>query len=325
MFIAAFKEIMPNKKDQISKSILKSLSDAIEIGRFISNEIIASVKDKSTDLRIDQATPHLNSAGFDDWGLDPKTLKATIPFFKWLYRDYFRVKTQGIENIPDGRVMLVANHGGQLPVDGALLSLSMILDAPHPRVARGMVEKWFPKLPFISTFLVRCGNVLGDSRNCIELLQAEQCVMVFPEGVKGLGKPFKQRYQLQTFGTGFVRIALSTKTPIIPVGIIGCEEAYPGLTHLERLAKLLGLPYLPVTPIFPLLGPLGLLPLPTQVTLSFGEPFRFDTNPDAPDSEILPLVEAVKSAINKQIQTELNERSAPIHNTHKHTDKHTEG
>lgn len=255
---------------------------------------------------------NVNSAGFDDWGLDPRTLKASAIPAEWLYRKYFRVEPVNIDRIPEGRALLVANHGGQVPLDGMLISLSVLLDGKPPRIARGMVERWFPSLPFISTWFMRCGGMVGDTRNCRLLLGRDECVLVFPEGVKGSGKSIHERYQLQRFGTGFLRLALEAKAPIVPVAVIGCEEAYPGIYNLKSLAKLVGAPYLPVTPFFPLLGPLGMLPLPTKVTIRYGEPLRFDVDPDAPDGEILPLVERVRAALNDELQTGLAERGGKI-------------
>jgi 1-acyl-sn-glycerol-3-phosphate acyltransferase len=262
--------------------------------------------------RVDRAVVHVNSAGFDDWGLDPKTIKATISVTEWIYRKYFRVKAENIDRIPAGRCMLIANHGGQIPIDGMLIAMSVLLDGNPPRIVREMVERWFPKLPFISTWFMRCGGMVGDRRNCRILLDREECVLVFPEGVKGVGKTIYERYQLQKFGTGFMRLALEAKAPIVPVAVIGCEETYPGILSLKKAAKLLGAPYLPVTPFFPLLGPLGMLPLPARVTLRFGEPMRFDADPDAPDAEIQKLVEQVRSSLDGEIQVGLKERGDKI-------------
>ncbi|MGK5085779.1 lysophospholipid acyltransferase family protein [Bdellovibrionota bacterium FG-1] len=262
--------------------------------------------------RIDRAVTDVNSAGFDHWGLDPKTVKATAGALEWLYRKYFRVKTVGIKNIPRGRVLLIANHGGQIPFDGALIALSVLLDGKPPRIARGMVERWFPVLPFISTLFTRCGGMVGDHRNCRLLLENEQCVLVFPEGVKGSGKSIFEAYQLQSFGTGFMRLALETQAPIVPVAVIGCEEVYPGIMNLKRLAKLIGAPYVPITPFFPFLGPLGMLPLPTQVTLRFGAPLRFDVDPEAPDAQIVDLVEKVRDSIAAEIKKGLEDRGGHV-------------
>jgi 1-acyl-sn-glycerol-3-phosphate acyltransferase len=262
--------------------------------------------------RIERAVVQVNSVGFDEWGLDPRTLENAVRSIEWIYRKYFRVRSVGIERLPEGRVLLVGNHGGQLPLDGMMIALSVLLDAESPRIARGMIERWFPSLPFISTLFVRCGGMVGDHRNCRLLLEREECVLVFPEGVKGSGKSIFERYQLQNFGTGFVRLALETKAPIVPVAVVGCEETYPGIYNFKKLAKLVGAPYLPVTPFFPFLGPLGMLPLPTQVTLRYGEPIHLDADPDASDQEIALLVDQVKAALQKEMDIGLQERGEKI-------------
>lgn len=262
--------------------------------------------------RIERALSRLNSAGFDDFGVDPDTLKATLAAMRWFYRTYFRVDAVGLERVPEGRALLVANHGGQVPIDGMLVAMAMILEGEPPRLTRGMVERWFPSIPFISTLFVRCGQMVGDHRNCRTLLEREECVLVFPEGLKGIAKSYRERYQLQRFGTGFVRLALETRTPIVPVAVIGCEEAYPAIAKLEGPLKRFGIPHLPITPFFPLFGPLGALPLPTRVTLRFGEPIRVTGDPDASDAEIEGEVQRVKSALQTEINAGLAKRGKDI-------------
>jgi 1-acyl-sn-glycerol-3-phosphate acyltransferase len=257
--------------------------------------------------RIENAV-QVNSAGFDDWGLDPETIKVSLVALRWFYRSYFRVETVGIEKVPQGRVILAANHGGQVPVDGLLIALSLMLDADPGRIVRAMMERWVPSLPFVSTFFSRTGQVVGDHRNCRDLLEHEQAVLVFPEGVRGSGKTVFQRYKLQSFGTGFVRLALETRAPIIPVAVIGCEEAIPSILNFKPLAKLIGAPYFPITPLFPFLGPIGALPLPTKVTIRFGDPICFEEDPDAPDSVANELVGKVKRTIESEIAIGLKQR-----------------
>ena len=262
--------------------------------------------------RIQGALSKLNSAGFDPWGLDPETLKTSVALMKWIYTDYFRVETVGIERIPAGRVLLIANHGGQLPLDGFLIGMSLLLRADPARIPRGMVERWAPSVPFVNTLFSRLGQMVGDHRNCRELLEKDECVLVFPEGVAGSGKTIQHRYELQKFGTGFVRLALETGSPVVPVAVIGCEETYPSLYDFKPLAKLLKAPYIPVTPFFPLLGLFGAIPLPTQVTLRFGEPVKFEGDPDAPDAEIEKKVDRVREALNIEIQEGLKIRGGRI-------------
>jgi 1-acyl-sn-glycerol-3-phosphate acyltransferase len=250
----------------------------------------------------------VNSAGYDPWGLHVETAERTLRSAHWLYERYFRVKTHGIENVPAGRVMLVPNHSGQLPLDGMFVAMAMIFDGAPPRIVRGMVERWFPSLPFISTLFVRCGQTVGDPRNCIRLLERDQAILVFPEGVRGSGKTYWNRYQLQRFGTGFLRIALQTNTPIVPVAVVGAEETYPSIYNADWLARLLKIPYVPVTPTWPLLGPLGAIPLPVQIDLHFGEPLRFDGDADSPDHEVEGMVEEVKGRIQSMLDQGLSQR-----------------
>lgn len=254
--------------------------------------------DVMTQLREDA---QVNSAGYDPWGLHVETLERVLPLARLLYDRYFRVAAHGIERVPSGRVLLVPNHGGQLPFDGFFVALAMVLQGQPPRIARGMVERWFPSLPFVSTLFTRCGQTVGDPHNCVELLKRDQAIMVFPEGVGGSGKTYWNRYTLQRFGTGFIRLALETKSPIVPVAVVGSEETYPSITKIEWLAKILGVPYVFVTPLFPLLGPLGAIPLPVKIDLYFGEPRHFEGDPDAPDDEIQGMVDAVKGDIQRML------------------------
>ncbi len=259
--------------------------------------------------KIDQAVNRrINSAGFDPWGLDPETVKNVVAAMLPVYRKYFRVDSVGAEKIPEGRVLLVSNHGGQIPLDGFIIGMSLIVDAPKPRIVRGMFERWATHLPFVGSFFGKLGQVVGDQRNCLDLLSREEAVLVFPEGVQACGKTVQHRYELMRFGSGFMRLALEAGTPIIPVAVIGCEEAYPSLLNIKPLAKLLSAPYVPITPLFPFLGPLGLIPLPTRISVRFGEPLRFEGDPDAPDTEIDLKVERVRAAVQAELSEGLRLR-----------------
>ncbi|MFT4622526.1 MAG: 1-acyl-sn-glycerol-3-phosphate acyltransferase [Myxococcota bacterium] len=255
-----------------------------------------------------RASTVVNSAGYDPWGLNLETAERSVRYLQWLYRDYFRVEAVGLHNVPAGRVLLTSNHSGQLPLDGILIGLAMMLDADPPRVVRGMVARWFPRLPFIGTWFIRCGQVVGDPDNCIELLENEQAIMLFPEGESALGKPYRDRYNLGRFGTGFVRIALETGAPIVPVAVIGAEEIYPSLHNFPWLSKQLGLPYITLTPFFPLLGPLGLVPLPHRIQIRFGEPIHLEGSEDASDADVNAMVRRVRRAVEALIDAGLDER-----------------
>jgi 1-acyl-sn-glycerol-3-phosphate acyltransferase len=266
---------------------------------------------------VDLANIPTNSAGYDRWGLDPKLFARLITQFSWLFTHYFRATCIERNRVPSGRVMLIANHGGQFPIDGLLITLAMALTGHERRFVRSMVDRWVPSLPFISTLFNRCGQMVGHPQNAADLLNHEQCVLVFPEGTKGSGKNFSQRYQLQNFGTGFVRLARETNTPIVPVAVIGSEEMYPALFHLPALAKLLAMPYFPVTPFFPLLGIAGLVPLPTRVQIRFGEPIYVHSlkkgkSATSAEAEISGQVALVKKALEREIAAGLKARKGNV-------------
>jgi 1-acyl-sn-glycerol-3-phosphate acyltransferase len=264
------------------------------------------------DERLRRLPVELNSAGFDRWGLHPETIRKFAPFLYVLYKKYFRVEATGFENIPDGRVLYIANHGGQIPLDAMMVGLSLLLESEPPRIARGMVERWVPTVPFVSSLFTRIGAMIGDPNNCRELLQHDQSVLVFPEGTRGSGKLFKDRYQLQRFGTGFMRLALESKAPIVPVAVIGTEETYPSIHNFKQLAKLIGAPYFPITPFFPLFGPLGLMPLPSKITVRFGKPIYFDGNENESEELIREKVQQVKDSLQNEINTGLEIRGEKI-------------
>jgi 1-acyl-sn-glycerol-3-phosphate acyltransferase len=250
----------------------------------------------------------LNEFGYDPWGMNPKVAVRALAVTRWLYRNYFRVETHGIEKLPEGRVLLIANHGGQLPFDGLLVATAAILEGDPPRVTRAMVERWVPSLPFVSSFFARCGQIVGNREDCRKLLENDECVLVFPEGVGGSGKTIWHRYELQRFGLGFMRLALETGSPIVPVGVVGAEEAVPSVHDMKTLARLVGAPYVPVPATLPVLGPLSFLPLPTKIILNFGDPMHFDGDANASDAEVADKVERVKEAMDALLERGLSQR-----------------
>jgi 1-acyl-sn-glycerol-3-phosphate acyltransferase len=260
------------------------------------------------DERVDAIPVELNEYGFDRYGFHPDTFRQGALPSALLYRYYFRVENHDIDRVPPGRVLLICNHAGQLPFDGMMLSMSMLLEAEPPRVARPMAEYWVSRLPFVSEMAARMGSLVGTRENCIHMLEAGECVMVFPEGVRGMNKLYKERYELQRFGLGFLRLALATDTPIVPVALVGSEEQNPGLANLASVARLVGAPAAPITPTFPLLGPLGLLPLPVKYRFYFGEPLRFEGDPADEDAAIQKHVDVVKQSITDMFQRGLAER-----------------
>ncbi|MFL5263075.1 MAG: lysophospholipid acyltransferase family protein [Anaeromyxobacteraceae bacterium] len=253
--------------------------------------------------RLQKLTPPRNEYGVDPYGLDVDYAVAAMAPFLWLYRKYFRVEVRGIEQVPtDGRVLLIANHSGQLPFDAAMLGVSLLIDLDPPRFARALVEKWVPTLPFVSSFYARLGQVVGTPENCRRLLAADEAIMVFPEGVRGLNKPWRERYRLQDFGLGFMRLALEADAPIVPIGIVGAEEQAPALFDLKPLARLLAMPALPVTAtVLP-------LPLPTRYRIHFGAPLRFSGSPDDEDAVLEAKVAQVKAAVQKLLDDGVRQR-----------------
>jgi len=256
-----------------------------------------------TRARLEQLTPPKNEFGVDPYGLDVDYVVAAIAPLLWLYRRYFRVQLYGVEQVPaEGRVLLVANHSGQLPFDAAMIEVALLIDKDPPRVARALVEKWVPTLPFVSTFMARCGQIVGTPENCRRLLAADEAILVFPEGVRGLNKPFSERYRLRPFGPGFMRLALESNAPIVPIAVIGAEEQAPALFDLKPLARLLSFPAFPITPtILP-------LPLPARYHIHFGAPMRFSGSPDEDDQELEGKVDEVRDAVRALVERGLAER-----------------
>jgi 1-acyl-sn-glycerol-3-phosphate acyltransferase len=249
----------------------------------------------------------------DDFGYDPAYERKVLPFLELLYDRYFRVQAHGIEHVPaEGRCLLVANHSGTLPLDGLMLRLAVGREHPGHRGVRWLAEDGIFHFPFLGNMTNRVGAVRACQENAERLLENESLVAVFPEGQKGIGKLFRDRYRLQRFGRGgFVKLCLRTRTPMVPVAIVGGEETNPVLARVEYLTKALGIPYLPVTPTFPLLGPAGLLPAPTKWKIFFGEPIDLEGYaPASADDEILVgrLTERVRGAIQTMLDRAVAER-----------------
>jgi len=211
----------------------------------------------------------------DEFGFDPHFNSAIVrPLLRFFFRSWFRVEVSGAENLPsEGAALVVANHAGVLPFDGLMLSVAVHDEHPAQRDLRLLAADMVFDLPVVGQAARKAGHTMACTADADRLLAAGELTAVFPEGYKGLGKRFEDRYRLQRFGRGgFVTAALRTKAPIIPCSIIGSEEIYPMLTDVKLLARLFGLPYFPITPLFPLAGPAGLVPLPSKWRIAFGEP-----------------------------------------------------
>ncbi len=265
---------------------------------------------RELESRLCEVPTRLNEYGFDPFGADPRFgLSVTLPVAA-LYRYWLRVETHGIERVPEGRVLLIGNHAGNtFAYDGAMLGMAMLLEARPPRLVRGMAEYYLPQLPFFGVVMHRMGSVVGTRENCVQLLDHDEAVMVFPEGARGFVKPWSQRYQLQRFGLGFMRLALETATPIVPVGIVGSEEQAPCLADVKVLGRLIGSPSFPITPTFPWLGLGGFIPLPVKFRLRFGEPLHVEGEPDEEDAVVDKKVEIVKAAIRELVDEGLAARN----------------
>jgi 1-acyl-sn-glycerol-3-phosphate acyltransferase len=251
----------------------------------------------------------------DDFGFDVEWTESLLPFFRVLYDHYWRVQTIGMQNVPaDGRALLVSNHAGVLPFDGAMIRTAIMVEHPQPRHARALIMDAFFGVPFISWFLRRTGNTLAHPGDAERLLERDELVLVFPEGVKGTGKPYRERYHLRRFGRGgFAQIALRTRAPIIPVSVVGSEELYPMLANVGAVAKMIGMPYFPITPLFPLLGPVGVLPLPSSWVIEFHDPIPVDEY--APDSAedpatVMRISDQVRDVIQDGLYRNLERRGS---------------
>jgi 1-acyl-sn-glycerol-3-phosphate acyltransferase len=248
----------------------------------------------------------------DEWGYDPSFAAAAEPLLSFLYDRWWRITATGTEHVPrDGRALLVANHAGVLPWDAAMMATAL-RRAGVARDPRFLVLDWAFGLPWVSVAIRRNGGVPASPYNALRLLQQDHLVMVFPEGAKGVGKPWSERYRLQRFGRGgFVELALRTGAPIIPCAIVGSEEIYPKLGEIPGVAKLLGAPYMPITPTFPLLGPFGAIPLPSRWRIAFGAPMDLTSlGAEAADNRatVLEVAEDVRARIQSMVYDNLIER-----------------
>src|SRR3984957_3492411 len=281
--------------------------------RRLLGDAVESVDDWMTSLlgeeftdRLSRVPVHVGDSGIDPFGLDPQWAKYALASCAFLYRYYFRAEVHGAANVPPGRVLLIANHSGQIPIDAALIGAALFMDVEPPRFIRAMVEKWTQTLPFVSLLFSRVGQVVGVPENAQRLLERGEALLVFPEGARGIAKTFDKRYQLTDFGLGFMRLAIETNTPVVPIAVIGGEEQYVSVANLGSMARLLRIPAFPVIP--QLLLPGGQLPLPTKYRIYFGEPMHFTGDPDDDDSVIEEKVFLVRATIQSMVNRGIKER-----------------
>ena len=252
----------------------------------------------------------------DDFGFDQQlTDTVVLPPLRLVYEKWFRVEVTGEKNLPvDGGALIVANHSGTLPWDAVMTSVAVHDNHPRGKHLRMLGADLVFRLPVLGTLARRTGQTVACDADAQRLLKAGELVGVWPEGFKGVGKPFSERYRLQRFGRGgFVATAARAGVPIIPCSIVGAEEIHPKIADIKPLAKLLGLPYFPVTPFFPLLGPLGAIPLPTKWRIDFGAPIRTDlASPDAADDNafVLDVAAEVRETIQRTLDGMVAERES---------------
>ncbi len=250
----------------------------------------------------------IESINVDEFGFNKRYFEMVRGFYEFLFYKYFKTAIKGIKNVPDKEgVILVSNHAGAFPLDGIMLKIAMLNEHPAMRDIRFLIEDYIYHLPFAGTYMNRIGAVRACRENAERLLKMGKGIVVFPEGIQGISKLFKDRYKIQRFGRGgVIKLAIKNKVPVVPVAIVGSEEAYPMLFKIKRFAGILGLQYIPITYTFPFLGPLGLLPLPSKWMIQFGEPIRFDKL-RLGDAEDSVLVSGYNESLRNTIQNMVNE------------------
>jgi 1-acyl-sn-glycerol-3-phosphate acyltransferase len=297
-------------------SFVRRLREGVESGSDPVSALAGAVGGLPADAQegIERAARRLaGEYTEDEWGFDEEFADALFPFLEFMYERWWRVQVEGTVNVPShGPALMVANHAGIVPWDAIMMGTAILKEHPLPRYPRFLVLNWAFTLPFASFGLRKVGAVVASPYNAIRLLEQGELVGVFPEGVKGAGKDFKDRYRLQRFGRGgFVEIALRTRAPIVPVAVVGSEEIHPKIGESGLLARATGAPYFPITPTFPLLGPLGLVPLPSKWRIEFCEPIPTEEyGPDAAEDRglVFELSERVREVIQAKLYEGLVKR-----------------
>jgi 1-acyl-sn-glycerol-3-phosphate acyltransferase len=243
----------------------------------------------------------------DRYGFDLATFAFWVPYFRFFFDDYFKVELQGIENVPkDGRAILVGNHSGTLPVDGAMMSIALCDLDPSPRRIRYLVTDWFFHLPFVGEWMTKVGQVRGTLGNAQKLLADGELIGIYPEGVRGVGKVWQDRYRLVDFHPGFIKLAINTQTPIIPVATLGGDEVFPMLANLRDMATFMRMPYFPITASFPWLPfPWWAMPLPVRWLIRVREPIYLDYPPERASDK--KLLRRLAKEIQYMVQRDLNQ------------------
>jgi 1-acyl-sn-glycerol-3-phosphate acyltransferase len=290
----------------VAEGALPLLDRLRAAARHAADELKTRLLGRDFEQRVAMLKARYLDLGGDPFGFDAGTAGNAAITLAFFHRMYFRTEVFGIENVPSGRVLLVANHSGQVPIDAAIIGSALFFDANPPRVMRAMVEKWTATLPFVSAFFNRMGQVVGVPENARRLLEMGEVLLAFPEGIRGVSKPFDRRYQLEQFGLGFMRLAIETDTPIVPVAVIGAEEQYVSLGNLKWAARLLDIPVFPLIP--QMFVPGAQMPLPTKYRIHFGEPMRFKGDPEDDDTLLAEKVWLVRQTISDMLRRGLASR-----------------
>jgi 1-acyl-sn-glycerol-3-phosphate acyltransferase len=250
----------------------------------------------------------------DEFGFDTDLNETVLmPAVRMLYRHWFRVQLRNVEHVPDkGGALVVSNHSGTLPVDAMMLQVGLLDEHPAHRHLRLLGADLVYAMPVLSHLARKSGHALACPPDAERLFDLGELVGVCPEGYKGLGKPFSQRYHLQRFGRGgFAASAIRAGVPIIPCAIVGAEEIFPMIANARPVARLFGFPYFPITPLFPWLGPLGLIPLPSKWLIGFGEPVQtngYEAGAADDPATVFELTDQVRETIQQMLYKLLLER-----------------
>lgn len=275
--------------------------------------LLAALRPDRLRERVEEFQLRNRSLDVDDFGMDPAFITQIQPIIDFLYDRWFRVNPIGIDNVPhQGKAILVSNHSGALPYDAVMISHAILRASEGRRLPRFLIDNVFSNSPFMGPLFARGGMVRASQENARRLLDQNEIVGVFPEGMRGLAKLYRQRYQLQRFGRGgFIKLAVRSKAPIVPVAVTGAEEIMPLISRGGWLSKALGFSYFPVTPMWPLLGPLGLAPLPTAWSIRFGKPIDLSgySEKDLEDEILVTgLKEQVRATVQEMLYDLLKER-----------------
>lgn len=248
--------------------------------------------DPAIERRVDRLELPWSTLGVDPYGVEKSAVARMMTVLQLFYRRYFRVKVTGVEHVPPrGRAMLIGNHSGGVAIDAAMVMGACFLELEPPRLAQGMAEKFIEHLPVASVMAARCGQFTGLPEHAVRLLRDERLLMVFPEGARGTAKLFHERDSLVDFGTGFMRLALQTNTPIVPFAVVGAGEALPTVYNAYSLGKLFGVPYVPFTPwLLP-------VPVPAPMSVHFGEPIACEGTGREDDELVRGKVDEVKERV----------------------------